>query len=534
MGSDYNLLINNWIPVHRKSGKEERIAPWQITDQDDPVITIATPRPDFSGALMEFLVGLYQTTVPPQNHAAWVDWLEEPPNPKILQEKLTPFSDVFILDGADACFMQDFENFEGEAKPINALLIDSPGAKSLKDNTDHFIKRGEVDAICSACAATALYTLQTYAPSGGVGHRTSLRGGGPLTTLVVVDPQGSELAATLWRNIWLNVLDIPRFTGFYGKPDKVKQNHIFPWLATTRSSESKTGCDTTIEDINPLQMYWGMPRRIRINWQDTEAGHCDLCGSKTNTLITKYVTRNYGINYTGVWQHPLSPHYIDAKTGEPMPVHAQPGGLSYRHWLGWAMGTETVKSAKVVDAYREDTKRKLKNEQLRLSVFGYDMDNMKARCWYETTFPLFPIDDEHLRKAFTLRVQLLVKAATQMAGFVQTCIKEAWFKRPGDARGDTMFLKEAFYQQTEQQFYKALEQLLPALRTEEDSDVLKGWHMFLKTAAMKLFDYWAARSDVAVSDPRRIANAHQKLKNLIYGKKFLASLGIDNRKEKAA
>lgn len=193
------------------------------------------------------------------------------------------------------------------------------------------------------------------------------------------------------------------------------------------------------------------------------------------------------------------------------------------------MGTKTVKSAKVVDVYREDTNRKLKDEQLRLSVFGYDMDNMKARCWYETTFPLFPIDDSSLRNAFIQRVQLLVDAATQVSGFVQTCIKEAWFKRPGDARGDTGFLKEAFYQKTEQQFYKTLEQLLSALRSEEDHDVLRGWHTFLKTAAMKLFDYWAVRSDVAVSDPRRIANAHQKLKNLIYGKKFLASLGINHK-----
>lgn len=527
-----NLLFDPWIPIRRESGKKERIAPWQITDQDDSVISIAAPRPDFNGALMEFLVGLFQTTTAPKNHDEWVGWLEEPPNPKMLQEKLTPFSDAFVLNGADACFMQDFEDFEGEAKPISALLIDSPGAKALKDNTDHFIKRGEVNAICPACAATALYTLQTYAPSGGVGHRTSLRGGGPLTTLVVSDPQGSELAATLWRNVWLNVLDMPRFTGFYGKSDKDELKYIYPWLAVTRTSEPKTGCNTTMEDVNPLQMYWGIPRRIRINWQDTEVGHCDLCGSKTESLIKKYVTRNYGINYTGAWQHPLSPHYIDAKTGEPMPVHAQPGGLSYRHWLGWAMGSETVKSAKVVDAYREDTKRKLENEQLRLSVLGYDMDNMKARCWYETTFPLFQINDDYLRKAFTQRVQLLVDAASQVSGFVQTCIKEAWFKRPGDARGETGFLKEAFFQQTEQQFYKTLEQLLSALHTEKDSDVLKGWHTFLKTAAMELFDYWAARSDVAVSDPRRIASAHQKLKNLIYGKKFLASLGIDNKKEK--
>ena len=529
-----NLLFDPWIPVRRKSGKKEWISPWQITGKDDPAIAIAASRPDFNAALMEFLVGLLQTIVSPQNHNEWVDWLETPPPPEILQEKFALFSDAFILDGSGACFMQDFENFEGEEKPINGLLIDSPGAKSLKDNTDHFIKRGEVEAICPACAATALYTLQTYAPSGGVGHRTSLRGGGPLTTLVVLDPQGSELESTLWRNLWLNALDMPRFSGFYGKSGKDDLNDIFPWLAATRTSEPKTGRDTTIEDVNPLQMYWGMPRRIRINWQNAKAGQCDLCGVKEERLITRYITRNYGINYSGVWQHPLSPYYIDAKTGEPMPLHAQPGGLSYRHWLGWVVGTETVKSAKVVDAFHEGAGRKLANEQLRLSVFGYDMDNMKARCWYETLFPLFSIED-HLRREFAQRVQLLVDAATQISGYVQACIKEAWFKRPGDVRGDTMFLKEAFFHHTEQQFYKILEQLLDVLRSEKsDRGVLRNWHALLAGAAMDLFDYWAAHSDVAVGDPRRIANAHQKLKNLIYGKKFLASFGINNKKENAA
>ena len=82
--------------------------------------------------------------------------------------------------------------------PIAALLIEQPGDKTLKDNTDLFIHRGQMQSLCPACAAAALYTLQAFAPSGGKGHRTSMRGGGPLSTLLK--------GRNLWESVWLNVL----------------------------------------------------------------------------------------------------------------------------------------------------------------------------------------------------------------------------------------------------------------------------------------------------------------------------------------
>jgi len=529
-----NLIFDQWIPIHSESGCEERIAPWQVTEPDDPIIALVAPRPDFNGALMQFLIGLLQTTAAPKNHDAWADWLEEPPAPEKLRAKFAPFGEAFELDGDGPCFMQDAEDLEGEAKPISALLIEAPGAQALRQNTDHFIKRDVVEALCPACAASALFTLQTNAPAGGVGHRTSLRGGGPLTTLVVMDPEGSKLPETLWRNLWLNVLDTQMLAGMSGSPAKTERSDIFPWLAPTRTSEPKKGRSTTPEDTNPLYVYWAMPRRIRIDWKQRTEGVCDLCGNEGQSLVTRYVTRNYGTNYEGPWQHPLSPHYIDAKTGLPMSVHAQPGGLSYRHWLGWVQGSETVKPAKVVTMFREDTGRRLESEQFRVWAFGYDMDNMKARCWYEATFPLFLIPDDQRRREFSIRVQTMVDAANQVAGFAQSSIKEAWFKRPRDARGDTGFLKQAFFQKTESEFYRALNPLLDAIANDEDRNVLGAWHQVLRAAAMELFDYWAARGEVAFADPRRIAAAHQKLRNLIHGKKLLASLKINLKKEEAA
>jgi len=509
-----NLIDDSWIPIRRASGRRERIAPWQLTEADDPILALAAPRPDFNGALMQFLIGLLQTAAAPADNDAWAAWLETPPAPEILRERFAPFADAFALDGKGPRFMQDNETLEGEGKPIDALLIDAPGAKSARDNTDHFVKRDTVSAVCPACAAIALFTLQTNAPSGGAGHRTSLRGGGPLTTLVVLDPAGSGLPPTLWRNLWLNVLNRDNLgarAGVGAGAGLRADPAVFPWLAPTRTSEAKSGRETGPGDTHPLQMYWAMPRRIRIDWQSGRHGQCDLCAEQEMPLIERYVTRNYGINYTGPWQHPLSPHYFDKKTGEPMPVHAQPEGFSYRHWPGWVEGTEVVAPAEVVRSFQVVHERRAPSEQLRLWVFGYDMDNMKPRCWYETTTPLILITDEAQRRDFALRVKEMVAAADQAAQAAQRHIKEAWFKRPGDVRGDTAFIKEDFFQRTERDFYALLPRLKASLENGEDAGVVSHWCQIVCDAALRLFEDHAARGDIAFSDPRRIAIAGNNL-----------------------
>jgi CRISPR system Cascade subunit CasA len=306
---------------------------------------------------------------------------------------------------------------------------------------------------------------------------------------------------------------------------------IFPWLAPTRTSEAKIGTTTTPLDTNPLQMYWGMPRRIRLDWEFITEGDCDLCGKYSDKLISQYITQNYGINYEGAWKHPLSPYLIN-KDGVALPQHAQPGGLSYRHWLGLVSTLSSSEPARVVREYFEGGKL-LQGEQLRLHVFGYDMDNMKARCWYDTTFPLYTIDPNIL-EIFSARTETLIQTATDAANMARSCIKEAWFKRPGDAKGDTAYLVEAFFDHTTSDFYASLRRLKNQLETGNDgSAILSDWHSVLIQAAWQLFDYWTARGDFGVVNPRRIVQAHRKLRNWLYSKKLKQTLNVIDDTEKA-
>jgi len=523
-----NLIYDPWIPIQRKSGTKERIAPWQLTESNDPVISLNAPRPDFNGALMQFLIGLLQTAATPENHDRWLDWLEQPPAPEELKACFEKYANAFELESKKGSFMQDFNNLDVEPLVIERLLIDSAQENAIKLNIDHFVKRNRIENLCPACVATGLFTLQTNAPEGGPGHRTSIRGGGPLTTLVILDEE-SDLPNDLWRNLWLNVLEKQIFETATGNKNKTDLSDIFPWLAKARTSEKETGIQTTPMDANPLQMYWGMPRRIRIQWKTEISGHCDLCESYSENLISHYQSKNLGTNYAGAWQHPLSPYSL-SKASELLAKHPQPGGFTYQHWLGFIEDGNNQFSSTVVKRYRKLANKW--NDQFRLYVFGYDTKSAKIRCWYETSFPLFTIAEE-IRIDFINRVQTLTETASEFSGFVRSCVKEAWFKRPGDAKGDTSFLSQGFFQHTEHEFYQALKLLQESIPEGQSQSVLQDWHRVLNKAAFNLFDYWAMRGDFTQANPRRIAAARSKLKGLIYSKKIKQALQLDNKQEVA-
>jgi CRISPR system Cascade subunit CasA len=527
-----NLVLDPWIPVRRSNGETHKIAPWQLTQdhEKNPIVALGAPRQDFSGALAQFLIGLLQVAATPGDRSGieWLVWLDQPPEPDQLKTLITKLAGSFSLGGDGPRFMQDFEPLDEAPKLVSALLVDAPGAQTERLNADHFIKRGGVEGICSDCAAMALFTLQTNAPSGGAGHRTSLRGGGPLTTLVVLDPQGSGLPPTLWRDIWLNVLDEDQLASLSGNSTLTAPEATFPWLAPTRIS-GKGGKDTFPQDVHPLQMYWGMPRRIRLELDGLSEGNCDLCGTKGISLVRRYVTRNYGINYNGAWEHPLSPHYRDSKSGMPMPAHAQPGGFSYRHWLAWTADGPDRLRARVVERFERVL---CDGEQLRLWAFGFDMDNMKARAWYETTVPLYLLPPGELRQLFIATVDQLIGAGVQVAGYLQSAVKEAWLKRPGDARGDLSYIKQAFYERTAGKFFRLLRSLHHASQCGvDDKSAHEEWLKTLRNEAERLFEEYASGGAMDEENLARISRAQIGLRKRLWGSKLYDILQLAKPKK---
>jgi CRISPR system Cascade subunit CasA len=121
-----------------------------------------------------------------------------------------PYAAAFSLDGEGPRFLQDFSPLGGEPRPVEALFIEAPGANALKLNTDLLVKRERIRVLSRGSAAMALYTLQQFAPSGGAGHRTSLRGWGPLVTLVVPGAPDNDRPLTLWQKFGSTFLNRSR------------------------------------------------------------------------------------------------------------------------------------------------------------------------------------------------------------------------------------------------------------------------------------------------------------------------------------
>ena len=503
----FNLLSDPWLPVKLANGSTNKVHLYAITNPE--VIDIVAPRADFRGAIYQLLTGLLQTAFAPDDLKTWRHYWNSPPATATLQEAFEPYLTAFDVDSpiGEPAFMQDLTLDAGEDKEVVALFIDAPGGKTLRDNQDHFVKRGRIGRLSPVSATLALFTLQINAPSGGVGHRVSVRGGGPLTTLILPPEGGDE--DTLWKRLWLNVLTREELAELPGDRQDASPERIFPWLAPTRTSEKK-GMEIYPEQAHPLQVYWSMPRRIRLHFSDEE-GQCDLTGESSTGLVTGFHTKNYGINYAGHWQHPLTPYVFEGDK-EPLSIKAQPGGLGYRHWLGLAVtaqqGKLTRSPALVVRRY-ENRQRRIDELDFepRLWAFGYDMDNMKARCWYEAEMPLFNLEQEQ-REDIVEQAKKMIEAASDARKTLKSALKSAWFDRPKEAKGDLSFIDANFWSATEPGFYAGLRELIAAADDDDAiSKILQRWANTLKQQARELFDQYALSSLNEDGDLKRVVKA---------------------------
>lgn len=521
----FSLLSEPWMPVRRRDGSRAWIAPDQLSDPD--ILAFDADRPDFNGALAQFAIGLLQTSTPVGSGTAWAQCLEKPPSAALLSAWFAPFGKAFELDAEGACFMQDFSLTAGEGSlnEIGALLIETPGENALKNNSDHFIKRGRVSAMCPHCAAGALLTLQINAPAGGVGHRTGLRGGGPLTTLLVSMPLDGQ-PRSLWHDLWLNVRDQRGFLALCGDARKSALHFRFPWMADIAEIQAAGG-ETAPLQVHPHHVFWAMPRRIRLDFAALESGECDVCGRASERLVRRYVTKNYGFNYKGAWTHPLSPYY--ETTQGWLPLHPQPGGFSYRHWLGWVLGQTAEKKkqrrASVVEHGLADGRG-----QLRLWAFGYDMDKMKARCWCEATLPLYGLADcdTDAQDWVGSQVDIWLAGADLGAFYLRSAVRDAWFG--GEARGDFSAIDATFWSSTEAAFYGQLHDLIDLTRQNLEGDmraVRDNWHSVLIATTISIFDtVFVGAGPVERQRPRRVATAYGQLKKNMYGPKMRQALGL--------
>lgn len=533
-----NLINDVWIPVRRKNGEKIKIAPWQITEDmgtDREIIELAAVRPDFNGALIQFLIGLLQTTCAPKGNSDWCKWLNNPPSADELKSKFAPIVFAFNLDGDGPRFMQDLtiekENKKSE-EGIENILIDAPGESTLKQNKDLFIKRDRIKQLCLSCGVQALLTLQVNAPEGGRGHWAGLRGGGPVSTIV--------LDNNLWRTLWCNVLDVNELAAF-GTVEKNDDVDKFPWLEKTRVSSAKTRKGEngkkeksysnifTSQDVNPIHIYWAVSRRIRF-YIDKKECICDLC-HQPGQQITKYYTKPYGAKYIG-FIHSLSPSY--KKETNLFSVH-QHEVLGYKHWLGYIHNTdEGSEPARVITAAFN---RRLNN--FRLWAFGYDMDNMKACCWYEGVMPVIFIENEMQWEHYNSEIAMLIRAADTVSDLLSYAVSDAMKEKKKKDRDYTRKIKavvsQRFWQETEPEFYHQIASLRDEVIQDNDGlSVRRAWYEHLVGKALDIFNDMSQAEMIEDVNAERVARAHNELRKNLSGKKLkIDILGLPKEEKEA-
>lgn len=358
-----NLISDAWIPVRMKDGSRQVIAPHQMAD---PAIAAPDwPRADLNLACYELLIGLLFMGAPPADIDAWGD---DRPDAARLAAQLAPFAPAFDLLGDGPRFLQDQEPLTGEPSGPDLLFIDSAGGNTAKNNADLMVHRDRYAALDLPLAAMALYAFQQFAPLGGAGNRTSMRGGGPLVTLA--DP-----GTGLWDLIWVNVP--------FGKPASPAD---LPWMRSTRTSEA--GQTVGPGQSHPVEAFFGMPRRLR------------LLGE---AQVTGVVQRPYGTNYA-LWRHPLSPYYRMKPGAELLPRHPASGVLPYRNWIGIVLGDATPDKdgLRLRAAAIEGFFGRHRRQATRMIAAGWAMDNMKPKDFLWAELPLLPFDAVAQSQAETL------------------------------------------------------------------------------------------------------------------------------------
>jgi len=142
-----NLIQDKWISVRRADGAADTIAPFEIGASDNPVVDIAAPRPDFRGALYQFLIGLVQTAFAPDDDNEWEEKWKKVPKCEELRKAFEKLSEAFELDAEKGpAFMQDVTINRDDKKitshDMGSLLIDVAGCG------DYFIKQNNFKNLC--------------------------------------------------------------------------------------------------------------------------------------------------------------------------------------------------------------------------------------------------------------------------------------------------------------------------------------------------------------------------------------------------
>jgi CRISPR system Cascade subunit CasA len=453
-----HLIYDPWLTVRHSNGSRHCIRPCDLVDVE--IADVDVPRADLAVAARTFLIGLVTTAGLAETESDWQRLYDNPPTADTIIAGLERFAPAFELLGDGPRFCQHQAVVEdGDRQRIASIFIDGSSEESDERNHDVML---DVVGLSPSAAALALYTLQQFAPSGGRGHRQSMRRGSPMSTLV-------SGGTTLWHNVWLNVETQEQLAA---RSPQHWQNFpvigdVFPWMSRVRTSE--TGLETTTSDAHPLQVYWQMPRLLWLDAGPAGNDRCGLTGESSNVLVRGYYRRQLGVQYAADWRHPHVP-YVRERNGV-VPAKASVRASHIGDWLGVVYRDQNGdrQPAAVVTTATTHRAWAHPDVSLRVDVFGFHMRGRKVLGAISHVMPIIMIDPvaaDDLRAA----VEAYVLAIEQLAEFLE---KTAWkaLVGPGTkdaekqtANAEASSLKTAFLTSMERHVERAIRAAAAAIQ----------------------------------------------------------------------
>jgi CRISPR type I-E-associated protein CasA/Cse1 len=490
----FSVLRDAWIPleVAGRSGKRVSYVDLLCGEADAP--DLFYPRDDLRCFAKILLSALTQAFFTPKQPTELKQRIKEPLSREIVEATLAPHLDDFRLVG---CFLQSGVDFQKVERPeTERMFLD------LSDQSSLLFKQPQLPQhLCPSCAIAALYGVQSFAPSGGVGLKQGICGDPPLITLVRVDG--------LRASVWANVLSLEE-QGLL----------VYPTDAATPWRQKAT--EKTRTEIALVEGLFWQPRAISL--EKTSLGSCHVCGEEGERLQVRGFQKKSGVEKVGWYCHPYAPYKAVLKKDNPKEeLYFQSLDPEKPTWTGLAdllsksqgQSKGEARAAPVVEQWRE----RLQKSQIVLEVFQYKfVKNMKCDALFTERFSLMA---QIKGRDLISDLRGLIQYAEKTLEYLQGALLKANDNRKKGKEG--FWLPDAvasFWQQSEPLFWSAVAQLQ---RDEEKEDALfssKDFKQDLDNIAKKIFDEHTALASTQNAKQKIIAVARGSLaKNLAIRRK---------------
>lgn len=290
-----NLLKDKWIPVG-KGVSFEQISFKELLCTDLPDLQVALPRDDLELACIQLLAAMTQVIFMPPDKKVLRERIKTPLNEKDYVEGIEKYRDWFDLEHPKWPFMQ-VRGVKGEWTSVQKLMIGMPEITSKSGSAHAFFNEPtEVHATCPGITAIAMFNQASNSPSFGGGFKGSLRGAGPISTMIM----GKNLRDTVWKNV------LPL--------NKVRE--LIPWYDDTKDNDKPVWVDPIQNGkIQPYSigilrgLFW-QPVHMELVKADKPIS-CDLLGVTKKDCFVGFRKKRYSFELEGIWPHPYSPSQFD-------------------------------------------------------------------------------------------------------------------------------------------------------------------------------------------------------------------------------